>query len=257
MNLDEITPVILTHNEERNIFDCLASLSWAPSILIVDSGSTDKTLEIAQQFPNVNWINHPFQTHSQQMNFALESDRINTPWVLAMDADYRVTLELKREIESLVVDPSTTAYEIPFRYAIQGKPLKSSLYPPVTALIKLKTGNYIQDGHAHRWRIHTGTSRSLQKIMLHDDRKPPSRFYQSQWKYMKIESLKLRKTPFRLLSFPDQLRKLVIIAPFAAVFYILIVKKGILDGLAGWIYAFQRFSAESILSYYLLGGRRK
>lgn len=93
--------VVLTHNEEWNIPDCLASISgWAREVFVVDSGSTDRTREIAAQYGAIV-VEHPFETHAKQWNWALRNLPISTEWILALDADQRMTPELRNEIIEL------------------------------------------------------------------------------------------------------------------------------------------------------------
>ena len=83
----EITPLILTFNEKENIARTMAGLSWAKEVLLIDSGSTDGTLEIARSaHPNVRIVTRFFDSFAGQCNFGLT--RIVTPWVLSIDADY-------------------------------------------------------------------------------------------------------------------------------------------------------------------------
>jgi len=88
--LKQITPIILTFNEAPNIKRTLAALSWAERVLVIDSFSTDDTLEICASFDNVSVLQNHFENFAQQCNFALQQD-IHTEWVLSMDADYIVT----------------------------------------------------------------------------------------------------------------------------------------------------------------------
>jgi glycosyltransferase involved in cell wall biosynthesis len=93
-----ITVVILTWNEEANLEPCLASLAgWAAEVIVVDSGSTDGTLAIAERF-GARVAHHPFETHTRQWKWALDTLAIAHPWVLGLDADQRVTPELAREL---------------------------------------------------------------------------------------------------------------------------------------------------------------
>jgi len=91
-----LTAVIITLNEEANLPRCLASLRWAEEILVVDSGSTDKTKEICESF-GVRFIVQPFLGFIGQKNFALEATL--HPPVLSLDADEELSLDLKRSIE--------------------------------------------------------------------------------------------------------------------------------------------------------------
>jgi hypothetical protein len=92
----------------------------------------------------------------------------------------------------------------------------------------------------------------LTGFIYHDDRKPLGRWLWAQDRYMQIEAKKLLETPTRELSCGDRLRKQKIIAPFIILFYCLILKGGILDGWAGWYYAFQRMLAEIVLAIRLI-----
>src|SRR5438477_7549608 len=131
MNLDEITPLIMTLDEAPNIARCLARLQWAKSVLIIDSFSRDNTEQIAQScHPNVQIVQRRFDTHAAQWNFGL--DQIVTPWVLALDADYELSRELIQEVERLSSDDQISGHEVEFVYRIFGKPLRATLYPPHT-----------------------------------------------------------------------------------------------------------------------------
>jgi glycosyltransferase involved in cell wall biosynthesis len=93
--------VVLTKNEERNLRNCLESVaSLCSQILIVDSGSTDATLDIAHEF-GASVVNHPFENHTRQWNWALRNLPFSCEWTLCLDADQQLTPELRDEIASL------------------------------------------------------------------------------------------------------------------------------------------------------------
>ena len=96
-----ISMVVLTYNEENNLSDCLASVvGWTGELLVVDSGSNDRTLEIARQY-GAHILSHPFETHARQWNWTLDNLSFRYEWVLGLDADQRVTPELRDEIIEL------------------------------------------------------------------------------------------------------------------------------------------------------------
>ncbi|MGH9443279.1 MAG: glycosyltransferase family 2 protein, partial [Thermoanaerobaculia bacterium] len=95
-----ITAIITSFNEEINIQECLESVLWADEVLLVDSFSTDRTVEIARSIPKVEVVQHAYYGSAAQKNWAM--DRAACPWVLIVDADERVTSELSREILALL-----------------------------------------------------------------------------------------------------------------------------------------------------------
>jgi glycosyltransferase involved in cell wall biosynthesis len=246
--LDRITPLILTRDEEANIGRTLAQLAWARKVVVVDSLSTDGTLAIARQFANVRVTPRRFDSHAAQWTFGV--DQVSTPWVLTLDADYFVPEAFVNEMASLDPPPDVAGYEATFLYAIEGRPLRSALYPPRVVLLRKGDFEIWQDGHTQRVRVH-GRVERLRVPLIHDDRKDLRRFIDRQRSYMRKEAAKLRETPWKALPALGRLRKLRVVAPFAALFYTLFVKRAILDGRAGLRYAFERFLAEAILSVEL------
>jgi glycosyltransferase involved in cell wall biosynthesis len=97
-----LSVVVLTFNEERNLASCLESVAgWAARVVVVDSGSTDRTLAIAARF-GAEVVSHPFESHARQWQWALSTLPLATEWVLAIDADQSLTPELKEEIASVL-----------------------------------------------------------------------------------------------------------------------------------------------------------
>ncbi len=93
-----LTVIVLTYNEEKNLQQCLRSVSgWTESIFVIDSGSSDRTVEIAENC-GAPVFEHPFKTHTAQWCWALESLPIRTDFVLGLDADQRVSPELRDEL---------------------------------------------------------------------------------------------------------------------------------------------------------------
>lgn len=247
--LDQITPLILTYNEEANIGRTLCGLTWARRIVVVDSGSTDATLAIMGRFPQVELLQRPFDTHARQWNFGLE--QIRAEWVLSLDADYQVTPALLNAVRQVVAQkPPEAGFRIPFRYCVYGRPLRSAVLPPRIALFRTGAGHYVDDGHTQDLRLH-GPCGAIQEPLLHDDRKPLSRWLWAQQRYLAIEVQKLRSTPARDLSLGDRLRRTRILAPPLMLLLCLLWHRGLLDGWRGWFYAFQRTYVEILLSLML------
>lgn len=243
--LDRITPLILTRDEESNIGRTLAQLAWAREVVVIDSLSTDDTVAIARTFPNVRVIARAFDSHAAQWTFGVA--QVTTDWVLTLDADYFVSESFVGEMAALDPAPDIAGYTAQFIYAIDGKPLRAALYTPRDVLLRRGAFEIWQDGHTQRIRLH-GLAGMLRERLIHDDRKNLRRFIERQKSYMRREAEKLRDTPFSSLNALGKLRKLRVIAPFAVLFYTLFVKRTMLDGAAGFRYAFERFLAETILS---------
>lgn len=99
--ISAISVVVLTFNEELNLPACLDSLRALDApLFVVDSGSTDRTVRIAREF-GAHVVEHPFATHAAQWHWALQALPLQTPWVLALDADQRATPELVAELRTL------------------------------------------------------------------------------------------------------------------------------------------------------------
>ena len=246
--LDQITPLILTGDEEPNLARTLGQLTWAREVVVVDSFSTDATVAIAGTFPNVRLVQRAFDEHAPQWTFGLQ--HVRTPWLLALDADYYLPDDFIRELESLTPG-SVRGFRVFFRYAVGGKTLRASLYPPRIVLAATAHTTFWQDGHTQRIAV-DGDVADLRARIIHDDRKSFRTFLDRQKRYMVREAQKLRDRDPRSLDLAGRLRKLIVVAPFAILIHTLFVKGLVLDGLPGLRYVWERVVAELILSRELL-----
>lgn len=249
MDLQNITPVIAVYNEAPNLARCLARLTWAARVVVVDSHSTDETTVIAAQFPNVEVCQHVYVDHTTKWNFGVA--QTNTEWVLSLDADYVLCAGFEDELRALPDDGAVDAYLARFRYCVNGRPLRATLYPPRAVLFRKEHCTYIQDGHTQLLQI-PGRSDFLRVAILHDDRKPLSRWFVSQDHCAKLEAAKLESAAPGSLRWQDHVRKLLIVAPVLTLVYCLFAKALVLDGWRGWFYTWQRVLAEVMLSLRLL-----
>jgi glycosyltransferase involved in cell wall biosynthesis len=249
VNLAEITPVVLTRDEDANIERTLRQLAWAQEVVVVDSGSRDGTLAIARSFANVRVAERVLDDLASQWTFG--AAQATTSWVLTLDADYFVPDAFASELRALEPPPHVNGYEARFTYAIGGRPVRGSLYTPRAVLLRRGRFAFFMDGHTQRVRV-DGDVASLATKLVHDDRKPFARFVARQRRYMHDEAVKLRATPSRALPISGRVRKLIVVAPLLVPLYALFVKGTILDGVAGLRYAFERLVAEAILSWELI-----
>ncbi len=109
--MEPVSATLITFNEERNIAGAVESLSWAEEIVVVDSGSTDATLEICRRYTD-RIFHRDWSGYVDQKNYAVE--RAANDWIFSLDADERASPELVREIQSLrSAGPGSPGYRIP------------------------------------------------------------------------------------------------------------------------------------------------
>jgi glycosyltransferase involved in cell wall biosynthesis len=249
--LSQVTPVILTLNEAPNIGETLSRLTWARDVVVVDSLSADDTLRIVRRFANVRVFERAFDSHHGQWRFAIEDTAVGTPWILRLDADYKVPPALVAEMETLDPNAPYDAYEVAFDYAVYGRRLRASLYPPKPILMRRGRFSIRDAGHTEAWDIR-GPVGKLTARVVHDDWKPTSDWVTAQARYMRRE---LDKPPAPDGRLRDWLRRHPPLMPIVAFLYTLIGKGLILDGKAGVFYALQRAAAESVYALLLLERR--
>ncbi|GJQ29074.1 MAG: hypothetical protein HBSAPP03_09580 [Phycisphaerae bacterium] len=147
-----MTVVILTLNEEVNIAECLRSCAWCDDVHVVDSGSTDRTVEIARAMGAKVYYN-PFESFGKQRNWAIEHCPAAHRWVFHLDADERFTPELVKAMRDLIAsDPPEAGYHIPQKFMFMGKWLKrAAVYPTYQMrLFHLDRMRFCDWGHGQR-----------------------------------------------------------------------------------------------------------
>jgi glycosyltransferase involved in cell wall biosynthesis len=134
--LAPVSVVVLTKNEGHNIAECLAGLSFTDDIVVLDSYSTDRTVEVARSFANVRVYQREFDTEYKQRNYALHEIEYRHDWVYICDADERVPDDLARELAQkagAAAGPpagEVTAYRVRYRNMYMGRWIKhASSYP--------------------------------------------------------------------------------------------------------------------------------
>ena len=119
----KVTGIVPTFNEERNIEQCLKSLHWVDELLVVDSGSTDRTVEIAKQYADTVLV-HEYKYSAAQKNWTIPQAK--NEWIILLDADEQCTDGLQREVEEILEsdNPEHGAYWIYRRNHFLGKEIK-------------------------------------------------------------------------------------------------------------------------------------
>lgn len=129
----DITTIILTYNEEIHIRRCLENVcSFSKKVYVVDSPSTDKTVEICQEFSNVELVVHKYPgNQAAQFNWALDNLKIDTEWVLRLDADEYLLPELVDELRTKIPELDTNITGVTFkrRHIFLGRWMKQGTYP--------------------------------------------------------------------------------------------------------------------------------
>jgi len=249
VNATLLQAVILTKNEEPNLTRVLDKLTWLEKVVILDSYSTDATLEIAARYPNTVVVQRPFDTHAQQWNYGLSL--AESEWILSLDADYVLPDDFIEETKHYIATGKDVAYDTNFKFLVFGKPLLKDNTTPRPVLFKKEFCTYYDDGHTQRLKINGSTGRYIAEI-LHDDRKSFSRWLSNQDGYSVKECNKLATSNGEGLPMSSKIRKTKIFAPFIVFFYSLFVKGLIFNGWRGWHYTLQRTMVEMIMAIRLI-----
>lgn len=248
MSLANVTPVVLTFNEEPNVGRTLESLRPFARVVVVDSGSTDRTEEIARSFPNVVWFVRPWSGFRDQWTFALHETGIATPFVLALDADMSVTDELIHEIGAVVERPEVAGGVCGFEYRIAGRSLIGSLYPSQLRLLRLSLARAGEIGHAHLLEV-DGSVVRMRHRLVHDDRKPLEAFVDAQLGYSAKEASRLEEQPERGMRVAEWVRRSIPFSPILVWALAWLRAGGPLRGAAARRYALERLMYETLLRY--------
>lgn len=200
-----LTAVVLTLNEAEHLPGCLKSLGWADGILVVDSGSTDRTPEIAAEF-GARLVTRAFTNFADQRNWAL--DLVTTPWVLFVDADERVPPALAGEIRRATAGPCV-GYWIPRQNLILGRWVRGGGWWPDYQLRLFKTdrGRYDPAWPVHEVVRIEGPVGRLENPLVHINYLTVGEIFAKQRRYARLEAIRLyrqgvRPRPHRFLTFP-------------------------------------------------------
>ncbi|OGF47171.1 MAG: hypothetical protein A2231_09450 [Candidatus Firestonebacteria bacterium RIFOXYA2_FULL_40_8] len=239
--IKNISAVIITKNEEANIADCLQTLDFVNEIIIVDSDSNDKTVHIAGGYTK-KIFNRKWDGYASQKNFGIS--KAKNEWILSIDADERVSEELKEEIKSLAFDKE--GYLLPIKNYFLGSWLKyGGQYPDYhLRLFKKSKGKFsygVKEVH-ETVNIDKKIIKKLQNPMLHYSYNSVSAYFHKFNSYTFLEAagrFKRNKKPswYGLFLRPS----------FRFIKYY-IMKLGIMDGVRGLLFhlfsSFYVFSSE-------------
>ena len=171
-----IDVLVITKNEEANLPSCLEALQgWTRKVFVVDSGSTDRTSEIAISM-GAEFVHHDWSGYASQKNWALENLDFSAPWTMIIDADEIVTPALREEIRSVIErDPDTveeSAFYLNRLFYFLDDPIRHCGYFPSWNLRLFKRGSaQYEDRAVHEHMVVDGEAAYLEEPMTHDDRR--------------------------------------------------------------------------------------
>lgn len=240
-----LTAFILARNEEKNLSRCLDPLlRHGVATTVLDSGSTDRTQEIAGSFSKVTVEAFRYKNHMAAYNEITATRGSANGYVLILDADMVLTEALFPEIERALVAGDAEVGIAPVRMYWLGKPLVfGSLYPPKPILFRGGRTYFEPAGHGER--LATDVKAALfQSPLLHDDRKGFAAFLASQVRYSREFALRARGGD---LTWRDRIRFRSPVMAIASPFVSFFLRLGFIAGRVGFVYALDRLIAELIL----------
>lgn len=231
-----ISVVILTKNEEKNILDCLETVSWADQIIILDDNSEDRTLEIVNSlgFKNLSILERNLQGNfSEQRNYALSKAKHD--WVMFVDADERITPELRHEINDFLIEeknePKFNGMYVKRKDMLWGKLLQHGETGNISLLRLAKKNSGKWEGKVHeKWNVN-GETDIFENYILHLPHQTVSEFLGEINFYTTLRAREL----FEQNQSSSLLR--IIFYPKAKFFVNFILKLGFLDGIEGLVFA--------------------
>ena len=248
-----VSVLILTLNEETNIGRCLTALGWSDDVVVLDSFSTDRTVELAQN-AGARIHQRAFDNFAGQRNHALNHVEFKHDWVLHLDADEVVTEALMRELERVVRQPEFDAYRIAGKLIFQGRWLRrSGMYPVYQVRLGHKEKlRFRQSGHGQQETLATERIGTLSEPYLHygfskgiGDWIERHNRYSSAEAKENVRDQQPLVAAFRQLFAADRTRRRrgmkalsrrLPFRPFLRFLYMYLLKMGFMDGHPGWTY---------------------
>jgi glycosyltransferase involved in cell wall biosynthesis len=249
-----ISVVVLTHNEAINVARCLESIAWSDDVLVIDSGSTDGTPELASK-AGARVMHRPFDSFAGQRNFALDHGALKYPWVLHLDCDETVTPELRAEMESIArANSGKPGYRVPSRLMMMDSWLKhSGMYPSYQVRFGSRERlRFKMVGHGQRETLEPAELGTMQGDLIHYNfSKGLSDWLAKHARYARDEAAAAMsgESSYRwsdLLHAGDKVERRRILKglsqrlpmrPFLRFVYVYFRRMGFLDGRGGWRYA--------------------
>lgn len=225
----KLSAIVITYNEEENIKECLQSLAFADEIIVIDSNSEDRTVEIAKEFTqNVHIVeNIPY---GLKRNMGI--DKAKGEWIIWLDADERLTAELRDEITKTIINSQAlNAYYINRKSFFITKFIKHcGWYPDYTLrLFKRSAGIKFNDNLVHEKAVYNGQTAKLNNDILHYTDRTFEHYFKKLNNYTTLSAQELFNKG-KKAGFSD-----IILRPHFTFLKMYILKLGILDGFMGLV----------------------
>lgn len=223
-----LSAVIITRNEETRLSACLESVSFVDEIVVVDSGSTDKTLEIALQY-GAQIFRQEWLGFGRQKQFAVS--RASHDWVLCLDADERVSAELRASIETAMHNPLFGAYRFARRNRFMGRWLyHGEGYPDWSLRLFHRAHSRWSEDAIHEKVLLDSTLGTLAGDLLHESEESIAAYLQKQNSYTTLQAHALH----------DEGRSAgaarLLVSPLLRFVKFYFVRLGVLDGVPGLVH---------------------
>ena len=226
--MEKITVAIITKDEERNIRDCLESVKWADEIVVVDNGSTDRTLSICQEY-GARIFQEEWKGYSGQKNSAIE--KAGNEWVLNLDADERVSPELRQEMQkSLGENRDVDAFWIPRKNFFLGRWIRyCGWYPDLNLRLFRKSQGRFGERAVHERVEVQGKTATLTHPLIHKTYQSLSDFFVRMDRYSTLAAQEMQQEgrEFRLLD--------VVFRPPFTFLQMYLLRAGFLEGYLGFV----------------------
>ena len=268
----KVSVLILTFNEAQNLPRCLASLDWCDDIVIVDSGSTDTTIEIADVH-GARTLSRPFDNFAAQRNYGIEYGDLRHDWVLHLDADEVLTEAFVTALFKLSPHDDIWAYNVPSKIILFGRWLKyAGMYPTYQVRLgRTDKLRFSQVGHGQREDLAQDKVAVFPEPYLHHNfSHGMKRWLEKHVRYAADEAkmisdpligastLKSARGPVSRRRFAKSLsaRIPVWLRPFARFIYIVFFRQGFRDGSAGLAYAFMLAVYEGMIALFVFEAKQ-
>jgi glycosyltransferase involved in cell wall biosynthesis len=223
-----ISVTIITLNEEIALPDCLASVAFAQDIIIVDSGSTDNTVKIAENY-GARVIQQPWMGYGQQKNYAVDQARFD--WVLCLDADERVDETLADSIRQAMLDPGFEGYRMARKNHFLGRWLTHGFgYPDIKTRLMHRHHGRWSEPPVHELIEIDGSVGLLKGDLLHLSGEDLYQYLEKQNRYTSLQVPKIKTTSLYKIAFK------IIFNPLFAFFKGYFIKRAFLDGIPGLVH---------------------